>query len=58
MRCRGCRCRVDLDDWCDECGCCLECCECDEALFDPDELGLDPERTDVRYWDDEDASLP
>jgi len=38
----------ESEDWaCDECGCCSECCECDDALFDADELGLDPE-TDIR----------
>ena len=28
---------------CNKCGACPEHCECDMALFDADELGLDPE---------------
>jgi hypothetical protein len=40
--CADCGCEVDA--LCDECACCLDCCECDGgALFDADELGLDPE---------------
>lgn len=34
---------------CDECGCCRRCCDCQLALFDADELGLDPETDDERY---------
>ena len=45
MHCKGC----DEDDLgeeeiCSRCKQCEWCCECDdEALFDADELGLDPE---------------
>ncbi len=28
---------------CDDCGLCLDHCQCEGNLFDADELGLDPE---------------
>lgn len=37
-RCKGCG-----ASWCRSCGCCEDCCDCDDALFDADELGEDPE---------------
>jgi hypothetical protein len=48
-KCRGC----DDDDLepeelCPKCSSCDWCCACDDALFDADELGLDPEEDDER----------
>ncbi len=45
MHCRGCG-EDDLepDEVCSDCKQCEWCCACDDgALFDADELGLDPE---------------
>jgi hypothetical protein len=41
--CAGCRDEFDEDELCTRCGGCDWCCACDDALFDADELGLDPE---------------
>jgi len=42
--CRGCGDELEDDESCATCKQCDWCCECDdEALFDADELGLDPE---------------
>jgi len=48
--CRSCEEAVERDEWCPECGACAGCCECDDALFDADELGLDPETDDERGY--------
>jgi hypothetical protein len=39
-----------VDDVCSSCGKCDWCCACDDALFDADELGLDPEEDDERGY--------
>lgn len=40
---------------CEDCGACPDCCWCSySALFDADELGLDPETDDQRLYDQED----
>lgn len=46
--CRGCLDEdFEDDELCDRCHRCEWCCECDDAaLFDADELGLDPETDD------------
>lgn len=36
-------CGKPADELCDECACCLACCECEPDEFDNDELGVDPE---------------
>ncbi len=43
----------DEDDYCRGCGQYEEDCECDSALFDADELGLDPERDGERMYHEE-----
>ncbi len=49
--CDECGRRTRVDDLCDECFCCEDCCECSrDELFDADELGLDPEEDDMRLY--------
>lgn len=46
-------CGCDLEDdetVCGRCGSCEMCCECDDELYDADELGLDPETDDERKY--------
>lgn len=41
----------ELDELCGECHLCASwCCDCEEALFDADELGLDPEDDAARRY--------
>lgn len=49
---------AECGDWTYEKGLCLDCeeehgDECDSALFDADELGLDPERDGERAYHEE-----
>lgn len=42
-RCPGCDVSLLPQYFCLGCSNCLDCCDCQGALFDADELGLDPE---------------
>lgn len=39
----------EAEDICEVCGEPVDSCDCDDDLFDADELGLDPEDDDTRY---------
>ncbi len=52
-QCRECGDEFDEDELCGSCHRCDWCCTCDDALFDADELGLDPEEDDVRAYGEE-----
>lgn len=45
-------CDVDTPYVCRDCGACGDCCDCEDegALFDADELGLNPEDDDRRAY--------
>ena len=43
MICAECGSKCDSIESCPHCRCCEDCCECDEAVFSRDELGIDPE---------------
>lgn len=54
MHLARCGCELDPDEEvCASCRQCEVCCECDDALFDADELGLDPENDDQRRYHEE-----
>jgi len=48
--CGICEDEIAAEEFCARCGYCEFCCDCDGALFDADELGLDPEEDDLRMY--------
>jgi hypothetical protein len=50
----ACGCELEDDETvCSDCRHCEMCCGCDDALYDADELGLDPEQDDARRYQQE-----
>lgn len=51
MHCPECDMGIETTEWCHECQCCFDCCECDDGTFSRDELGIDPEEDYGIYED-------